>query len=91
MQERKFTLSKDKTRFIRDQFGEQARIAKVLGIKQARLSHYLNGFRDIPESHLTNLASAVDRRPSDFLEDAAEKILADQSFSLDKAYTVGIE
>lgn len=80
MKERTFKLSKDKTRFIRIKFGEQARVAKEMDIKQARLSHYLNSVRAIPESHLAKLANVVNKRPSDFLDDASEKILADQAF-----------
>lgn len=81
MRERSFQLSPKKTQFIKDERGLQADIARRLEIKPARLVHYLSGSRHIPEHLLMQLCKAVSKKPSDFLDSSAEKILADQSFS----------
>ena len=81
MRERSFKLSQAKTSFITKAFGEQTRIADTVGVKLAVFSHYMHGRRHIPESVLMRLCQATNKKPSEFLENAAEKILADASFS----------
>jgi DNA-binding Xre family transcriptional regulator len=80
MRERSFLLTSNKTQFIHSKFGEQTRLANALGIKLAVFSHYMHGRRHIPESLLLRLCDLTDKRPSDFLEHPAEKIIADASF-----------
>lgn len=81
MRERAFKLATDKTAFIHTQFGEQTRLANALGVKLAVFGHYMHGRRHIPESLLLRLCDMTSRKPSDFLEHPAEKIIADQSFN----------
>ncbi len=84
MRERTFKLSKDKTVFIRSERGRKAEIAKSLEITPGRLGNYLLGSREIPETQLLALCRATDKMPSDFIEDKAEKILADSLLGLAK-------
>jgi len=79
MRERAFRLSADKTLFIRNQFGKSKEIATEIGIKTPVFSLYLQGKRHIPETILMALCRATSKKPSDFLANPAEKIIADQA------------
>ena len=79
MRERAFELSPDKTSFIRDMAGRSADLAKALEVSPQRLSHYLLGRRYIPETLLMALCRETARKPSDFLTEPAEKIIADNA------------
>jgi len=80
MRERTFKLSKDKTRTIHGEFGEQTRLAEQLGVQLATFSHYMHGRRHIPETLLMALCRATSSKPSDYLDHPLEKKLADDAF-----------
>lgn len=90
MQERKFKLSPENTAFIRDEAGEQARLARSVGVELSLFTRYLKGERWTPESVLTRLARETGKLPGDFLTDVAEKSLVNSIFPLDKVTSAGV-